>query len=566
MNRKLYKHEDNAYGRLNAGISAGTLAIPLQSGQGALLPATCNGSATSSGSSTALNSTGIQAAFAAVSTPVVVGDIIENVTDGSYAIIKSISTNAIVTTRLKGGTDNTWQNSDVWAVNRFIVTLVKYEADGETVVRREKVLIESRSGDNLTVNASGRGFDGSTAASFDASDYVYLYMTSCALDGIQQAIAQAYLDIDTLSTATENVAYTNASNSWSAAQSFTADLLQITSDADSANDPIRKSYLDAELATLTDEISGYVYGDGSDGALSITSGTTTLNTANKQVYQYTSLSITGTGALAFGSNLTNKPIFVLVQGDLTVTSSATPAVDARGLGGAGASRNTSAFTGTVGTDGYGTYEWLTSGQGAGAGGSFTGSGGGATYQASGGAGGGGIGNDGSAPTAGGGSFVPATGKGGRYNASMGIAFRILNARCGSGGGSGGRATYSYPSLSGIGYGGAGGAGGGCVIFIVGGNINITGVFNASGSNGENGESVVGGSSIGGAGGGGGGGGFVGVYYSGSVTANTATFTVAAGSAGAGGTGGYASGYAGAAGGAGQSDVRKIQKQSKLVLF
>lgn len=194
MNRKLYKHEDNAFGRLNAGISAGTLTIPLQSGQGALLPVTANGAATSLGSSTVLNDTGIQAALGTFG----VGDIIENVTDGSYAIIKSVSTNQIVTTRLKGGSDNTWQNSDVWAVNRFIVTLVKYDVDGETVLQREKVLVESISGDNLTVNASGRGFDGSTAASFATGDYCYLYMTSCALDGIQQAIAQAYVDIDNL--------------------------------------------------------------------------------------------------------------------------------------------------------------------------------------------------------------------------------------------------------------------------------------------------------------------------------------------------------------------------------
>lgn len=196
MNRKLYKHEDNAEGRLNAGISASTLSIPLQSGHGALLPSAATGSATSGGTSTALNSTGIQAALSAAGA--VVGDVIENVTDGSYAVIKSISTNAIVTTRLKGGSDDTWSNSDVWAVNRFIVTLVKYDTDGETVLQREKVLIDARSGDNLTVNASGRGYDGSTAASFASGDYCYLYMTSAALDGIQQAIARAFLDIDNL--------------------------------------------------------------------------------------------------------------------------------------------------------------------------------------------------------------------------------------------------------------------------------------------------------------------------------------------------------------------------------
>ena len=196
MNRKLYKHKDNAEGQLNAGISASTLTIPLQSGQGALYPTTCTGSATSGGTTTTLNSTGIQAALTAASLGA--GDIIENVTDGSYAIIKSVSTNAIVTTRLKGGSDNTWQNSDVWAINRFVITLVKYDTDGETVLQREKVLIQSRSGDNLTVNATGRGYDGSTAASFATGDHVYLFMTSAAIDGIQQSLAQAYLDVDSL--------------------------------------------------------------------------------------------------------------------------------------------------------------------------------------------------------------------------------------------------------------------------------------------------------------------------------------------------------------------------------
>lgn len=210
MNRKLYKHKDNAEGQLNAGISASTLTIPLQSGQGALFPTTCTGSATSGGTTTTLNSTGIQAALAAAS--LAAGDIIENVTDGSYAIIKSITTNAIVTTRLKGGSDNTWQNSDVWAINRFVITLVKYDTDGETVLQREKVLIQSRSGDNLTVNTTGRGFDGSTAASFATGDHVYLFMTSAALDGIQQSLAQAYLDIDELKTA-ETVYFGNDSGS-----------------------------------------------------------------------------------------------------------------------------------------------------------------------------------------------------------------------------------------------------------------------------------------------------------------------------------------------------------------
>lgn len=307
------------------------------------------------------------------------------------------------------------------------------------------------------------------------------------------------------------------------------------------------------------------FGDGSDGALSITSGTTTLNTANKQVYQYSSVSITSTGVLGFGSNLKNKPIFIFSQGDLTVTSSATPAVDARLLGGAGAARNTSSISGSSGTDGYGTYEQLASGVGGGGGGSFTGSSGGAAYNASGGAGGGGIGDDADTASSGSGGYTPTNGKGGRYSASMPIPYRLVHARCGSGGGSGGRGVFSYPSLGNTGYSGKGGDGGGCVFFIVGGNINISGIFNASGEAGEAGESMVGVDRLGGAGGGGGGGGFFGVYYAGSVTANTATFTVSGGGGGSGGSGSYSSGIAGSAGGDGASEVRKVEKVAEMIL-
>lgn len=194
--RKLYKHEDNAVGRFNAGISASSLTIPLQSGQGALLPVTAGATATSTGTSTALNSTGIQAALTAAG--VGVGDIIENVTDGSYAVIKSITTNAIVTTRLQGGTTNVWNNTNKWAINRFIVTAIKYDVDGTTVLRREKILIESRSGDNLTVNTTGRGYDGSTAYTFDTGDYVYLFLTASSMDGVTQALSQLIQQMDSV--------------------------------------------------------------------------------------------------------------------------------------------------------------------------------------------------------------------------------------------------------------------------------------------------------------------------------------------------------------------------------
>ncbi len=195
LTRKLYKHKDNVAAQLNAGISAGTLSIVLKSGQGAQFPTTYSGTATSTGTANTLNATGIGASGAAV------GDIIENVTDGSYGVITALSTNSATTTNLKGGSANMWANTNKWAVNRFVATLINYDTDGTTVLKREKVLIDSRSTDTLTVNTSGRGFDGSTAQSFSADDYIYILWTSAASDGLIQAFSQALQDIDRISQA-----------------------------------------------------------------------------------------------------------------------------------------------------------------------------------------------------------------------------------------------------------------------------------------------------------------------------------------------------------------------------
>ena len=212
MAKRPLAHKDNADGRLNAGISAATTSLPLQSGNGADFPTTARASATSLGSGILLNSTGIQAALSAAS--VVVGDMIENVTDGSYAIILSISTNSITTTPLVGGSDNTWQNSDVWACRRFVTTLIQYDVDGVTVLKREKVLIGSRSTDTLsveTVPSTGRGYDGSTAQSFDSGDYVYQFALSAAFDGILVAFGDVVTSLNTLlGTVTNKITNTGA--------------------------------------------------------------------------------------------------------------------------------------------------------------------------------------------------------------------------------------------------------------------------------------------------------------------------------------------------------------------
>lgn len=74
------------------------------------------GTATSAGTGTELNDTGIG------SGTLQVGDVIRNTTDLSYAWIKSISANQVITTQLTGGSDNTWQSADNWVSNVLAFT------------------------------------------------------------------------------------------------------------------------------------------------------------------------------------------------------------------------------------------------------------------------------------------------------------------------------------------------------------------------------------------------------------------------------------------------------------
>jgi hypothetical protein len=190
MNFILPATADNAESTLSSGITAASTSIVLDTGGGDLFPTPIIGSATSAGDSDTLNSTGIQAAGVAV------GDFIENVTDGSHAYVTSVDTNTIETTTLQGGSDNTWSNSDDWAVNRFVVTINKRTTNTEgtvsvdVITQSEKVLIKNRSGDTLSVATGGRGYDDSTAASFASGDYVSLFDTSLLHEGPKAALAE----------------------------------------------------------------------------------------------------------------------------------------------------------------------------------------------------------------------------------------------------------------------------------------------------------------------------------------------------------------------------------------
>ncbi len=200
MTKIILKPTDGATSLLTAGISAVALTIPVTVGSGALFPQTYNGSATSTGSATVLNSTGILAAIGSGC----VGKFIYNATDGSWAKIVSIATNSLVTTRLNDGTLNVWTNADKWYIDPFIATLaaVSTSAYGvKTVTASEKVLIIGRTTDTCTVATGGRGYDGSTAQSFSLGDSFYLNVNQATVANIQEVILSVQTQVDTNLTA-----------------------------------------------------------------------------------------------------------------------------------------------------------------------------------------------------------------------------------------------------------------------------------------------------------------------------------------------------------------------------
>ena len=256
-----------------------------------------------------------------------------------------------------------------------------------------------------------------------------------------------------------------------------------------ANAPATLSYVNSNFVKFG--------GTGADGALTATSGTTTiaLGAAPFVVKNYTSISLTASAVLAFSGAYANGTVVILKsQGNVTITSTASPAVDLRSIGG-----------GTGMPFGFSN------------------------------------GNNG-----GGGS----TGVGGTGGSGASVSFMYINSnvdgtrgvvvQTGSNGGTGG-------SGQATGAGGAGGVGGGALYIECAGALNVTSVFNASGSAGTNGNSTGAGGTASNAGGGGGGGGSIVILYN-SLTANSGTYTVSGGVAGTEGSTGNTNGGGGGAGG------------------
>lgn len=262
-------------------------------------------------------------------------------------------------------------------------------------------------------------------------------------------------------------------------------------------------------------------GNGTDGALTITSGTTTTDVGAVAVFRknYSSISITGTGKQAYTNPHANGTIFVLKSsGGITITSSTSPALDVSGMG---ANTNTAANT-----------NWGLSPTAGGNGSASAGT-----------------------PIAGAASVAPGN--------TLGMNFvKNIILSCGSGGGNGGGtngftctgaggggASFINSGSAGAtgfgtsgGSGGTGGRGGGALYLECAGAWNVTSDISAAGIAGTNASGTTG------SGGGGGGGGCIVGRY-GSLTANSGARTVSGGAGGTGNQGGN-----GGTGGNGYSDI------------
>lgn len=262
-------------------------------------------------------------------------------------------------------------------------------------------------------------------------------------------------------------------------------------------------------------------GDGTDGALSITSGTTTLSASSADflIKNYSSISITGTGKLDLSDPSTNGTITILKsQGDVTLTSSDSAMIDASAMGAAGATAATSGGGADGGNGEVGTSIIVQ------------------TNSADGG-------NVRSGSTVGAGGVA---GAGIVYILSP--AGKLIRVSCGGGGAAGGRDGTGSPNA------GSGGRGGGALIIECNGAFNFTtGGISTAGANGANAGTKLSEDSTGVGGGGGGAGGVSAVLYR-ALTANTGTWTVSGGTGGTGSAGGNnAPVGAGCGGGAGGSN-------------
>ncbi len=297
--------------------------------------------------------------------------------------------------------------------------------------------------------------------------------------------------------------------------------------------------------TVAPDYTGLVRfgGDGSDGALTATSGATSIDVGGVAVYvlDYTSLSLTGTASLVFTNPHANGTIVVIKsQGDVTITSSTVPAIDVSGMGAAGGGGASGGSVGVTGNPGNSNNIFNPSP---------------------------GVGGNNDTTTVGPGGITYLTAGTQATSYTYGAFFRAPFLFCGGGGasggsevgssglgtGGGGGASIFNPGTGGhnnigggsgtqTGSSGAGGRGGGAIYVECGGALSISSTINAKGADGGVGS----GANARNGGGGGGGGGTIVILYN-TLISNTGTYNTQGGGSGAGGGSGVGAGGVGGAG-------------------
>ncbi len=268
---------------------------------------------------------------------------------------------------------------------------------------------------------------------------------------------------------------------------------------------VRNSVVSGIVASITK-----FGGTGADGALNVTSGTTTIDLAgaNVVVKNYTSINVSAGATLDF-SNPASDGTIIIFKSQGTVTFAGT--VDIRNLGSAGGAGGSVGNPGSAGSVPFGNVFSNTSAL-AGA----------------------------NTPTGSGTEVVSTTTLSAvtRNQNTLYSKFIALTVGGGGGGGYGGGTSAT---------GGAGGRGAGSMYVESLGVLSITGTIQATGTTGSN--AVAGTSDSGGGGGGGGAGGQFIVLYNSTVT-NSGTYNFSGGNGGNGSAAGGGSGGNGASGGQG----------------
>jgi hypothetical protein len=306
---------------------------------------------------------------------------------------------------------------------------------------KEIVRVTAKSGDQLTIL---RGQEGTTAQNHNLSGKSYKMMLTLT--------KKTYEDLQTIEV------YKNATLVGQRARLNFQNFTDISDDATNQR-------INFDFAIFRKEDR---FGDGSDGDLMISTGTTTLDFQNQNflIKKYNNLSITGNATLSFVNPHDNGSVAIIYVADTATITSSVVAIDLSGMGakgGVGASVN-----------GFDTFQIGWNG----------------FYKAT-------AGTGGTTSSATGGTGIESF-----VNNNLGFRFlKTCVLSVGSGGGAG------ASSGSGATQGDGGRGGGGIILFAR--KLNFNSTIDANGLNGVN-ASVLSGAYYAG-GGGGGGGGFVVIY-------------------------------------------------------